>query len=120
SKTPGARAGRVFFTSKQSVVVVMTPLVARDHAVFDVNDAMRVFGDVMLVSYQNDRVSFALESVKQRHNLHARLRIQVAGGFVSKNDRRSVHQRTRDGDSLPLTAGEFVGFVMHTRFHADS
>ena len=61
----------------------------------------------------------ALQAVKQRHDLDAGLRVEVSGGFVGQDDRRLVHQRARNGDTLPLTAGELIRLVHHAGFHAD-
>ena len=52
--TVKARRGINFATQ----LVILAPLVAGDHAVFNVNDAMRVLGDIAFVRDQDDRVPF--------------------------------------------------------------
>src|ERR1700722_20704358 len=71
-------------------------LVAGNYAVFDVNHAMRVFGNVAFVSHQNDGIALALEAVKQGHNFVASLRVEISGGFVGQDNRRVIHQGSRD------------------------
>ncbi len=44
-----------------------------DHAVFDVDDAVGVLGDVVLVRHQYDRVAFGVQAIEQRHDLVAGL-----------------------------------------------
>ena len=46
------------------------------------------------------------------HDLHAGLRVQSAGWFVSQNDVGVVDQRTGDGHTLHLTAGHFAGALL--------
>jgi len=53
--------------------VILAALVAGDHAVFNMDYAMGIFRDVVLVRDENDGVAFGLEPVKQGHDLHARL-----------------------------------------------
>ena len=88
--------------------MVLTPLIACDNSILDVNNAVSVFGDVMLVRDKDNGVAFALQSVKQRHNFQAGLRIQVSGGFVRQNDRGFIDQRTGNRDALSLTTGKFI------------
>jgi len=43
-------------------------LVALDHSIFNVDHAVSIFRDVMLVGDQHDRVAFAVQAVKQCHD----------------------------------------------------
>src|SRR5215467_9745494 len=52
-------------------------LVAGDHTVFDMNDAVRVSGDVVLVRDQDDGVAFGVQTVEQCHDLRPGLRVEV-------------------------------------------
>jgi hypothetical protein len=42
-------------------------------AVFDVDDAVRVFGDVVFMGYHYDRIAFRVQTIEQRHDLGAGL-----------------------------------------------
>src|SRR3569833_297957 len=90
-----------------------------DLAVADVNDAVGVLGDVGLVSDEDDGVAFGLELIEERHDLHAGLGVEVAGGFVRQDDGRAVDQRAGDGYALALTTGELIGLVVHAGLEAD-
>src|SRR5581483_12260086 len=85
--------------------------VAFDQAVLDVDDAVGVLGDVMLVSYEHNGVALGVEPVEERHNFIPGLRVEVPSGLVGQDDGRPIHQGARDGHALALAAGEFVGFV---------
>ena len=75
-----------------------------DLAVPHVNDAVGVHGNVELVRYQNDRVAFPVKALEQSHNFHTGRRIQVSGGLIRQQNRRVVHQCSRNRHALPLTA----------------
>ncbi len=79
-------------------------LVAEYLAVADVDDAVRVFGDVVLVRDQDNRVALLVQAIEERHDLQAGLRVEVAGRLVGQNDRRVVHQSASDRHTLPLAA----------------
>src|ERR1700751_2704924 len=97
TKTPSRAAGRIYFRSRIRLVpVIAALLVAGNNAVFAVNHTVRVLGDIVLVRDQDDCVSLALQTVKQRHDFHASLRVQVSSRFVRQNDRGLVHQRARN------------------------
>src|ERR1019366_6331351 len=81
-------------------------LIAEDLAVANVDDAMRVLGDIVLVGDQDDGVALIVQTIEQRHNFHAGLRVQVAGGLVRQNDGRTVDQGASNGHALPLSAGQ--------------
>src|SRR5450631_1153245 len=105
SETP-CREGRAFNFQRKREMLSSLPrpfaLIAGDHAVLDVNHAMRVLRDVAFVGDQDDRVSLGLQAIKQRHDLNTGLRVQVARRFVGQDDRRLVHQRSSDRNTLPL------------------
>ena len=56
-------------------------LIPLHNAILNVNHAMRVFGNVMFVGHQNDRVSLRLQAIHQRHDFVSGLRIQIPGRF---------------------------------------
>src|SRR6202035_4754819 len=92
--------------------------VAEDLAVFDVDHAVGVFGDIGLVGYEDDGIAFFVEAVEEGHDLDAGLGVEVAGGLVGEDDGGVVDQGAGDGDALALTAGELVGLVVHAAFEA--
>src|SRR5271157_5203400 len=94
-------------------------MIAEYLSVSDKNDAVGILGDIMVVSDENDVVALLVESIEQRHDLDAGLRIEVAGGLVGENDRRTADERTSDSDTLALTAREFVRLVVHAVCYAD-
>ena len=102
------------------MIVILASLVAGDDTVLDVNHAVSILGDIVLVSYENDGIALALKTVEQSHDLHAGLGVEVASGFVGKDDRGLVHQSPGDGHALSLSTGKFVGLMLHAGFHAHS
>ena len=87
-------------------------LVGFDAAVADVDDAVGLSGDVVFVGDQDDGVSVLVQMRKQGHDFRAGLRIEIPRRLIGEHNRGRIHQRARDGDALPLTAGKFVRFVV--------
>jgi hypothetical protein len=79
-------------------------------------DALRVFGDVVFMGNENDGATMLFIQFLERaeHDL-SRLGVEVSGRFIGKNERRVVHKRTSDGDTLNLPTGEHVGFMVEVR-----
>src|SRR5208337_5254501 len=90
--------------------------VAFDLSVADMNDAMSVSGDIVLVGHQDDGVSALVEPLEQAHDFLASGRVQIPGGFVGQDDGRVVHQGAGNRHALALSAGKLVGLVVHA-FH---
>jgi hypothetical protein len=80
-------------------------LVAFDLAVSKVNDPIGVSRNLTFVRDQNNGIPFLMQARKQTHDLFTGAGIEVPGGLVSKQDRRGIHERSRDGYALALTAG---------------
>ena len=78
-----------------------------------------VLGDVVLVGHQDDGVAFGVQTIEQRHDLVAGLGVEIAGRFVGEDDGGLVDQSAGDGHALALSAGEFVGLVVHAVGQAD-
>ena len=74
---------------------------------------MGACGDVVLVRNDDDRVAFGVETFEEIHDLHAGVRVERSGRFVSQQNRRMINERAGDRDALALAAGELVGFVRH-------
>jgi hypothetical protein len=49
------------------------PFIFFYHAVFDVDDAMRILGDIVLMRYQHDGISLRLQAIEDGHNFVSRL-----------------------------------------------
>jgi len=73
----------------------------------------RMLRDVMFVGYENNGVSLPVEVFKQRHDLFARFRYQVAGGSFRQDDRGRIHECSRNGHTLPLPPESFIRLVVH-------
>ena len=112
----GRHSGGALCAIKKSVRDL---LVLFDLAVADVDDAVSVHGDIVLVRDQYDGVALLVQALEQRHDFVAGRGIEVAGRLVRQQDRRIVHQRAGDGDALPLTAGKLVRLVMHALLQID-
>src|SRR5688500_4865220 len=75
--------------------------VAADRPVVDRDDAPRMERDVGLVRDEDDRVAGRVKPVEEIQDLGARLRVEVAGRLVGKQEARTRHERPRDGHALP-------------------
>jgi len=89
---------------------------SRGFAVADVNYTMGVFGYVVFVGDQDNRVSLGVQLVHKGHYFITGLGIEIAGRLIGQDDGRTIYQGARDRDSLALAAGEFVGLVHHPGF----
>ncbi len=47
---------------------------------------MSASGDVMLVGDDDDRVAFAVQALEEIHDLHAGVRVERAGWFISEQN----------------------------------
>ena len=65
--------------------------------------AMRERCDIGFVRDEDDGIACLMQAGEKRHDLAARLRIEVAGWLVGKQDRRVVHQRAGDRHALTLS-----------------
>ena len=81
-------------------------------SVQNMDHALRLTGDVVVVGDEHDGVALLMQTVKNLHNVPRRAGIQISGGLVRQNQGRFCDQRTGDGDALLLAAGEFRGLVL--------
>ena len=80
----------------------------------NLDDALAVGGDVVLVGDQDDGDALAVEFLEDGHDLDAGAGIEVAGGFVGQHHGRLVDQGAGDGHPLLLAAGKLVGIMVGT------
>jgi len=86
----------------------------------EADDAARVTRDGFLVRDHDERVAQLVEVLEERHDLDARLGVQVPGRLVGEDDRGPVHEGARDGDALALAAGQLVRLVVDAVLQADA
>src|SRR5882762_6487175 len=84
-----------------------------DLAVPDLDGAVGVVGDVLLVRHEDDRVALGVKPLEQTHDLFPGGRVEVPGGLVGEKDGRAHDEGARDGHPLALAARELVGLVGH-------
>ena len=72
-----------------------------------------MLSDVGFVGHQNNRIPLVMKLLKQSHDLLARLGVEVSRRFISKNNGRACDKRPSDSNSLTLTTGKLVGFVVN-------
>ena len=61
-------------------------------------------GNIGLMGNDDDCVAFAVESFKEIHDLHARMRVERASRFIGQQNGRMIYQSASNGDALPLSA----------------
>src|SRR3989338_11414856 len=94
-------------------------LVADDAPVEESHLAFRVTRDIRFVGDQHDCDAFAVQLLEQRHDFLAGLAVEVAGGFIRKNQARAVDQGARNRHALLLPPGNLVGHGVRLVFQAD-
>jgi hypothetical protein len=71
------------------------------------------------VGHDHDRLPGAVEAPQQPQHVGGGGAVEVAGGLVGQQQRRLVHERPGDGDTLALAAGEQgrqrLGLVGHAQ-----
>src|SRR5258706_12541232 len=75
--------------------------------------------DVGLVRDHDQGLWQLVEALKDREDLSARVRVQVSRRLVGEDHRWVVEQRSRDRDSLLLSAGKLARTVLHPIGEAD-
>src|SRR6185369_853943 len=98
---------------------LLNSLVFFDLTVANRDDAVGAFCDVVLVRHDDDRIAFGVETFEKIHDLHAGVRVERSGRFVSKQNRRMIHERAGNRDALSLAARKLVGLVRHTLAEVD-
>ena len=68
----------------------------------------------------HDDEPLARDLFDELHDLHARLRIERARGFVRKEDIGIIDERARNGDALHLPARELIGFFVELIAQTDA
>ena len=86
--------------------------VGDDATVADLDDALRLLGDLALVGDEDDGVAGRRQLMEQLHDLGTGPGVERARGFVGKHDATTVHQRARDRHALLLAAGELAGAMV--------
>ena len=94
--------------------------VRSDLSVTNVNDAVSVLRDVMLVSDEDDGVALRVQIVEQAHDFIAGFGVEITGGLVGQHDGRGIDQCAGDGHALALSAGKLVGLVVHAGDQVDA
>ena len=61
-----------------------------------------VAGDVSLVGHHHHRDALPVEVLEERHDLHAGMRVERAGGLVGQDQDRIIDEGARDGHALLL------------------
>ena len=61
-------------------------------------------GHIRFVRDEHDRIARLMQSLEQRHDFNAGLRVEVAGRLVGQQDRRIVYERSGNRYALPLAA----------------
>src|SRR3990172_7099228 len=91
-------------------------LIGNDFTIPQSYDPSRVGGDVRFMSNQKDGNSLFIERLKNCHNLFGSVRIEIAGGFISQQNRWLINERARDGNSLLRPAGQLRGLMILPSF----
>ena len=94
--------------------------VGDDAAVGQLDDAGRVLVGQLGVVRHHDDEAVAGHVSQQVHDLHARLRVEGAGGLVGQQDLGVVDEGARDGDALHLATRHLRGLLVDVVLQADA
>src|SRR3954468_10213003 len=84
-----------------------------DLAVPEDDIPLRILSDILLVRYEHDAEAVLLvESLQDLHHLDRGAAVQVSRGLVCQQDRRTIHQRTRNRHPLLLASRELRRIMM--------
>jgi hypothetical protein len=84
-----------------------------DQAVANRDDSIGQLREHALVRDEHHgHAALAIECPQCREDVGGRCRVEIAGRLVRQHDGRIVHQRTRNGHTLLLAAGELVGLIL--------
>src|SRR4051812_34157733 len=88
-------------------------MIARDYTIADGYDSMSKFGDIGLMSDDDDGVAPGVKFVEERHNLVSGLGVEITGRLVGQDDGGPIDEGPCNGHSLTLAARELVWLVHH-------
>ena len=87
-------------------------IVSFDEPIGNADHAVGIRGHLGIVRHQDDRDPFGIEGLEHLQDFDTGVRIQVAGGLVGQEQRRTVHQRPRNSHPLLLSAGHLRRLVV--------
>src|SRR5262249_9987136 len=94
--------------------------VLNDVRISQTHTAWSAAGNATIVRYQENSASeFALKIVEQGEYFHAGVAIQVACGFIGKQNRRGAGKRASYGHALALAAGKLIRQVLQSAVKSD-
>lgn len=79
--------------------------VLADCSVTKHKNAFGELGDVVFVRDENDGQPLIVEVLEDFHDFNGSAAIEIPGRLVREQDRRTVHESTRNGHALLLAAG---------------
>ena len=88
--------------------------IADDVAVAQFDVAAGIFGDIRVVSYEDDGSALSVELLEKDKNLETGSRVQVTRCLVGENHSRIVHQCTGDGYTLHLSTRHLVALMIES------
>jgi hypothetical protein len=88
------------------------PGIVHDAPIGDLDDALRLLGDLACVRDDDHGVACGGKLAQQRHHFPTALAVERAGGLVGEDDAPAVHQGARDRYALLLAARELAGAVV--------
>src|SRR5580704_6035728 len=77
-------------------------------------------GQVIVRDKEDSSVIFTMQIVQEAKDLYSGGRVEVAGGFVAKQDGRTKNERAGDGHALALASGKLVRAMVRTHFESHS
>ncbi len=81
--------------------------------------AAHLVDHLAVVRHHQDRRAGAVDAIKELHDPHGGVGVEVSGRLVTDQERRVVDEGARNRDSLLLASGELIGEGVHLVREAD-
>ena len=100
--------------------VVLGGEIRRNAPIMKPNDACAMGGHGILVGDDQHGLPFLMQAAEDLENVRTGARVEVAGGFISKQDRRLVEERSRDCHPLLLATRQLIRHLLGAPGHVDA
>src|SRR5690242_19813020 len=84
-----------------------------DQAVAHMHDAVRGLREILVVRHDDDCRAVMIQTLEERDDLGARLRVELPRRLVGEQERGMVGESARDGDALLLAARQLGWSMAH-------
>jgi len=89
--------------SKAACRIFANGKIACDATIMKANHSPTMSRHLVFMGDNDHRLAFFMEPIEETKNIRGGRRIQISGRFIREQNRRSIQQGSRNGDSLLLS-----------------